>query len=133
MRKLAALTMLVAAIACGDSTTAPDLTDSAGNYVMRTINGNPLPFTVLTTAEVKLEIAAETLFMSTNGRFSDVTRYRRTAVGTVDFPADTLGGEWTIKGQTVSLKATNGFLFTANLVGNTLTIDGNGLAFVYTK
>jgi hypothetical protein len=135
MRKLAVLMALIAAIACGDSTTAPDLTDSAGNYVMRTINGSPLPFTVLTTADVKLEITAETLYMTTNGRFSDVTRYRRTSLGAgaVDFPADTLGGEWTIRGQTVSLKGTNGFTFTANLVGNSLTMEGNGLSFVYTK
>jgi hypothetical protein len=133
MRKLAALMVLVVALACGDSSTAPDLTESAGNYVMRTINGNPLPFAVLTTADVKLEITAETLYMTSNGRFSDVTRYRRTALGAVDFPADTLGGEWTIRGQTVSLKATNGYLFTASLVGNTLTIEGDGLSFVYTK
>lgn len=133
MRKLSAALLLVIAIACGDSGTTPDLSASAGNYVLRSINSNPLPFTLLTTADVKLELTADTIYMTTNGRFSDVTRYRRTTIGVVDFPADTLGGDWTLKGSTVSFRATTGDLFTANLAGNTLTIEGSGISSVYTK
>ncbi len=133
MRTLPVALLLVAALACGDSTAAPDLTDSAGNYAMRTINGNVLPFTVLTTADVKLEITSDTIYMTTNGRFRDVGHYRRTRAGVVDFPADTLDGDWTIRGQTVSMTSNTGFAFQGNLVGNTLTIEGTGVTSVYTK
>ena len=134
MRTLpAAALLLVAAIACKDATTAPDLTEYAGNYVMRTINGNALPFTVLTTTDVKLEITSDTMFLSSNGAFRDVTRYRRTTNGVVDLPADTLLGDWTIRGQTVTISTDNGFEFRANLVGNTMTIEGTGVTTVYTR
>ena len=133
MRKLpVVLIAAVIAAACGDSSTGPDLASSAGNYAMRSINGALLPFTLLTTADVKLEITSDTLYLTTNGHFADIGHYRRTTLGVVDFPADTLAGDWTIRGTTLSMTSPQG-TFTGNLVGNTLTIEGAGISSVYTK
>lgn len=59
-------------LGCGSDTTAPDLTATSDNYVLRTINGGGLP-------------------------------------------------------------ATTGDEFTGNLAGGSLTIEGSGLSFIYSK
>jgi len=100
----------------------------------RTINGGTLPVRVLTQTNLTLDIAAETLFMTSGGTFSDVTHYIRSdSVGTVDLPADTLGGTWTVKGNVVSYSATNGSTFVGTFGGGSILIEGVGLSFRYIK
>lgn len=134
IRILPVALVLVAAIACKESITASgDRTEYAGNYAMQSINGGALPFTVLTTDDVKLEITYDTIYLSTSGNFRDVTRYRRTTKGVVDYPADTLDGNWTVRGQTVTMDSNTGFTFQGNVAGNTLTILGTGITTVYAR
>jgi hypothetical protein len=109
------LTFLV--LGCGSDSTAPDLTATSGNYVLRTINGSALPVTVLARTNFQLDITAETLFAQPSGDFTDVTHYRRDTLGVVDLPADTLGGRWTVRGSVVSFTSIAGNFEVVSLVG----------------
>ncbi len=84
MRKLAALTLLVALGACADhAPTEPLLAEAAGTYTLRSIDGSPLPFAYLETAEWKDEVMSGYVTLGANGRFRDETLYRRTRSATV--------------------------------------------------
>jgi hypothetical protein len=120
-------------VACGADATGPDLESVSGDYVLRTVNGGNLPITVLTEVNLKLEIAAETLFIKSGGAFSDVTHYIRTdSVGLVDRPADTLGGTWSLDKNVVNFSTSKG-PFIGTIGGAAIVIEGNGLSFRYIK
>ena len=132
MRRTAVLLGLIAAAACADA-TAPDLTPYAGNYTLRTINGGPLPYAVLQAPDVKLEITADTIVLTTNGRFADLTHYRRARSTGIDFPADTLNGAWTVRGQTITFTAQAGDIFSGTITGTTFSLVGNATTSVYAR
>ena len=132
MRQIATAVVVCGIIACGAS-TSPDLTSSAGNYSLRSINDSVLPFTVQTRADYRLEITSDTIRMALNGEFTDVTHYRETSGTAIGYPADSLGGAWTIQGQTVLFTATTGDIFNGNLSGSTLTIIGSAYKAIYSK
>jgi len=133
MRAPIAVALLVALAACGGDSTSPDMTSLSGDYVLRTVNGGALPITVLTNGNLVLEITSETLFVKSSGSFSDVTHYRRTNLGVIDTPADTLGGTWSAKGEVVNFSAADGSQFVGTVGGAALVIEGNGLSFRYIK
>ena len=135
MRRLLAAVLFTAAVAACDTspTNSTDLSADAGNYALRTLNDTVLPYTILNTATLRLEVLGDTLFLGVNGSFTDRTHYRRTQNSVIDFPADTTSGSWSERGSTVTFKATSGEVFVANFVGSQLVIVGSGLRAVYTK
>ena len=132
MRAPTAVVLLFALVACGADSTSPDMTSASGDYALRTVNNFPLPVTVLTQTNLKLEILSETLYVKPSGTFSDVTHYRRTTAEVVDTPADTLSGTWSVKGTVVTFIAGNS-TFTGTMGGVSILIEGDGLAFRYIK
>jgi hypothetical protein len=133
MRALPAVILLLTLAACGADIATPDMSTVAGDYVLRTINGGGLPVVVINRVDLKLQIAAETLFMKPSGQFSDITHYIRSdSVGVVDLPADTLDGSWSIKGTVISY-ASGSNTFTGTLGGVAIIIEGAGLSFQYIK
>jgi hypothetical protein len=133
MRAPIAVALLFALAACGGDSTSPDLASLSGDYVLRTVNGGPLPITIITRTDFKLEISSETLFVKPSGVFADVTHYVRTNLNVVDTPADTLGGTWSASGTVMSFAGADGSQFTGTVGGAGLTIEGGGLSFRYIK
>ena len=124
--------VLCATIACRTN-TVPDLTPYAGNYVLRTVNDTPLPYRVHAVADTTIDIVADTIFMSASGSFIDATHYRDSASTVVMLTSNSLSGNWTVSGSTVTFDAVSGDLFTGALTGATITIVGGGARAVYSK
>lgn len=133
MRKLIVAALAAVGIVACRSSSAPDLTTYAGNYVLRSINDTLMPYTVAQSTNYLLQISADTIFMATNGTFVDATHYKRTNNGVIDSPADSLGGVWRVDGANLTFQAVTGDLFSANLTGSTITLVGSGSKAVYTK
>ena len=103
MRRLfPGILLATALLACSADTITEDRTPYAGDYQLRTINGFPLPYAVIQSTAQTLEITDETFSLAASGAFVDITHYRRTRSPTVEFPADTLRGTFTVRGQTVN-------------------------------
>ncbi|MEP6618505.1 MAG: hypothetical protein ABJE47_04290 [bacterium] len=133
MRKHIAVILATFAIVACDSVTAPDLTTFAGNYALRSVNDTVLPYTVIQQSAYSLAITADTIFMSVNGIFVDVTHYKQNTNDVIDFPADSLGGEWTVDGTTVTFHATSGQIFSGDIGSSTITIIGAGAKAIYSR
>ena len=133
MRRLyPGILLATALLACSADTITDDLTPYAGDYQLRTINGFPLPYAILQSTAETLEITDETFSLATAGTFVDVTHYRRTQSPTVDFPADTLRGTFTVRGQTVNFTTSKGDLFTGTMGASAFSLDGSPV-LVYSK
>jgi hypothetical protein len=122
-----------ALLACSASTITDDLTPYAGDYTLRSINGFPLPYAIQQTTALTLEELDETFTLTTSGGFVDITHYRRTQNPIVDFPADTLRGTFTVRGQTANFTTSAGDLFTGTMGTSQFSIEGSSAIFIYQK
>jgi hypothetical protein len=133
-RLILAFALLMSGAACGSDITLADVTPYAGNYTLRSINSFPLPYAILQSTDVRLEITDEAFSLATNSSFKDVTNYRRTsAIGVIDYPADTLTGSYEIRGQTISFTTSSGALFSGQVGVTSFTVIGNSTVFLYAK
>ena len=129
-----AFALLASSAACGADITLADVTPYVGNYTLRTINAFPLPYAILQSTEVRLEITEESFSLAANSSFQDVTNYRRTkASGVIDYPADTLTGTYEIRGQTISFKTSNGASLSGQVGLTSFTVIGSSTIFLYAK
>jgi flagellar basal body rod protein FlgG len=98
---------LAAAAACGsDGTTQPSGPTPTGNYSIATVNGHGLPVALAQDASYMYEVTDGTLALTTDGKFSIVTKYRQTIPGNVSNFVDSTGGTWSQSGTTITLTNT---------------------------
>ena len=77
MRRLIAVFMLIAIGACGgssDATTNPNSDDITGTYAIKTVNGNPLPFTIQ-SGTTTLVLVSDAITVASNGTWSESYTY----------------------------------------------------------
>src|SRR5215467_13294999 len=135
-RSIALLSLTTVAIlgACGSDSTAPNPNSSSvgGNWTLRTINSNPLPY-LLQSGSTKVNILSSTLTISDGGTWSE------NANGSVSLDGGpftnqvlAVSGGYVRAGQTLALTESNGAAYlTCNFDGhNTLTCQGGILAYV---
>ncbi|MEP7001261.1 MAG: hypothetical protein ABI969_12330 [bacterium] len=133
-RLILVIALLMNAAACGADITLADVAPYAGNYTLRSVNSFPLPYAILQSNSVRLEITDEAFSLATNSTFNDVTNYRRTsALGVIDHPADTLTGTYDIRGQTISFTTSSGALLSGQVGATSFTVIGNSTVFLYSK
>ena len=133
MRRLfPGILLATALLACSADTITEDRTPYAGDYQLRTINGFPLPYAVIQSTAQTLEITDETFSLAASGAFVDITHYRRTRSPTVEFPADTLRGTFTVRGQTVNFTTSKGDIFAGTVGSSAFSIEGSPTLF-YSK
>ena len=123
----------IALLGCRANTITEDVTPYVGDYTLRSVNGFALPYAILKTTAVTLEILDETFSLSANGSFQDVTHYRRTQNPTVDFPADTLRGTFTVRGQTASFTTSTGSVFSGTMGTSEFSVEGSSTLLLYKK
>lgn len=133
-RLVLALAVVVIGAACKNEITSADVTPYAGSYTLRSVNSFPLPYAILQSPDVRLEITDETFALATNSSFEDVTHYRRTTgVGIIDYPSDTLTGTFTVRGQTIEFTTEKGALFGGTIGLTSFSVIGNATIFLYSK
>jgi hypothetical protein len=124
---------MLTVVACGGDVTTPDNTEVAGAYALVSVNSAALPFTLDSGTGYLLELTSDSIFINASGGFRDVTRYRQTTNGVAEQLADSISGNWTVHGSTITFSAVSGDVYTANYRGSTFIINGLGLTTVYSK
>ena len=128
---------------CGDA-TGPEAI--AGHYILRSINGQDLPFLIIQTLPDKVVLTAGSVRINSDNTY----RTRLTAVTTVGPPTpsetETSVGTYTLTGTSITFTEVRdvftevgqpftevGDTFTGSITGNTLTIIDEGLTSVFQK
>ncbi len=114
---------------CGDA-TGPEAI--AGNYALRTINGQDLPFILVQVLSDKIEITAGSVRINSDNTYSTSVTVAITEGGTTTSETGTSTGTYTLNGTAITFTS-EGETFTGSITGNTLTIIDEGLTLVYQK
>ena len=131
----AALTVALAVgllVGCGNP-TGPEAI--AGNYTLRTIDGQDLPFAIEAQTQmldVEIELAAGSLRINSDNTFSLSLTLATTVGGTTTSETETTTGSYTLNETAITLTS-DGETVTGSIIGNTLTLIDEGLTFVYQK
>jgi hypothetical protein len=132
MRRLVALLALATAVACGGDSTSPSATVT-GSYSLRTVNGSPVPYTVIQIGADKYEIVSDVVTINEGGTWSETGTDRTTQNGQVTNGTITDGGTYTLNGTAITFVSTESGTVNGSVGGGTLTITAEGLALVYQK
>ena len=121
--------------ACGDSTgpSRTGTTGIAGTYNLQTVNGSPLPYTVIQVGQDKLEVTAGRVTLTADRTFSASITFRETENGTATTTTETDSGTYTQNGTAINFAYADGTTDTAALNGNILTIAAQGIALVFRR
>lgn len=103
-----------------------------GTWSLATVNGMSLPI-VLQEADPKIELMSDRLVLAGNGTFVQTMTARfsdGTAEMTRDYPYN---GTYALNGVSATFTFTDGTSGTGTLSGNSITVAGTGVSFVYQK
>lgn len=129
---IAAVLLSVSIGACGgDGVTEPDTV--AGTYVLKTVDGKPVPVVVYEEPGYKLEIISSNYVLTEGGTFTNNASWKETIDGAVSTGNESSSGTFTVNGSTLSFISPGGDAFQGTRVGNTLTLNFEGIVAVYVK
>ena len=123
--------LLLVGAACGGDSTGPDEGSIVGSYTLRTINGQNLPFTTLSSGLNKAEVLSSSLSLNTDGTFREERSVRRTHSGVPVTEPETKFGTYTSTSSGVTFRATTGAQVSGTRSGGSITFVDEGLTFVY--
>ena len=122
--------LLVLSAACGDS-TGPD--SIAGRYVLKSIDGSPLPVVIFQMFSDKVEVTSGYLQINADGTCRSSLSRTLTEENRVTNETDGDMCTWTQDGSEVVFSYPDGATDTGSLTGNVLAIRDGGLAFVFAR
>ena len=95
---------LAAMSACGgDSPSGPATPKTPdGSYVISTVNGKSLPVAIFADTNYTYEVMSGSLVLTTDGKYSVVTKFRQTIPGNVSIFPDSTGGTWVLTGASIT-------------------------------
>jgi hypothetical protein len=101
---VATFAALTAAAACGgDSPSAPATPKTPdGSYTISTVNGKSLPVAIFADTNYTYEVMSGSLVLTTDGKYSVVTKFRQTVPGNVSIFPDSTGGTWVLSGTSIT-------------------------------
>jgi hypothetical protein len=133
-RVLTCFSLFVAASCGGSDSTSPGTAGITGSYALQTVNGAPLPFTVLQIGSDRIEVLNETVTLSDNGTFTQQGSLRITENGAVSTDSYTEAGSYTRNGTALNLVfGSDGTTGTGTISENTITVGISGVSLVYRK
>src|ERR1043166_6253556 len=142
MRRLSFLLLLAAGAACTskaalDLTLPPTETNVTGTFTLNSANGRLVPYqAILTTTEVWV-LTSDKIVLLANNSWVDTTYYSVTnrADGSVSPRGSTSGGTYEIANSQINFTMTAGGAekFVGAVVNNSLSVNYNGLRYLYTR
>ena len=139
----AALLVTAALAACDEDTGLPlaintptgtPAVSAAGIYVLRTVDGDPLPITVEGLEVDQVEVVADAFRLGVDGRFMHTFVLRITDHGVVTLEEHNDPGNWRTDGNTVVfVYDLEGFVQRGTLSNSVLVIGEPGSSRIYTK
>lgn len=129
---------LITAAGCGSDSNAPD-TSHVGVYDMVSVDGDPLPATVIDFPGYKVVVTDGSLALAANNTFIQSISSIETIDGT-DGPVEptSCAGHYTRKGNTITMTIPetdlcDGQTVAGTLSGTTLTVDYEGTTVVFSR
>lgn len=134
-RLLATLALTSALVGCGDDDGPSGSASIAGNYVLQSIDGDPVPSTIIQLPDYLLEVTQGSLTVNANNTWSASVTFREDDDGTITVETDTDGGTYTRTNNSVSFTSTQGGVDAAGSIsGSTLTVtDEDGFVYIFRR
>jgi hypothetical protein len=135
MRRLILAIGAVSLLACGDSDpSGPGSASAEGTWDLITINGSPLPFTVIELAgSYRFEVISDRFVAHSSGTWTETFTYRETEEGVVTTTTETDVGTWSQSGSNVTVTASDGRVTTVTISGDRITLSEGGFVSVYAR
>jgi len=130
----AGLALATLAACGGESPTAPSGPAVSGSWTMRTVNGTPLPVSLILAdgTQIIARSSVLTLTGDRSGTYQEVITFSFTATPNLT-SAVSETGTWTVAGNIISFATSDGDHYTGTVTGNTLTEVVGGFAQVYSR
>ena len=135
---LALAATFLAVTGCGNDSNAPDMSH-VGVYDMVSVDGDPLPATIIDMPGYQLVVTQGNLALTANNTFIQSISSIETIDGT-DGPLEGIAcaGHYTRKGNTITMTTPetdicDGQTVTGTLSGTTLTVDYEGTTVVFSR
>jgi hypothetical protein len=138
MRRLVALLLVCAALvtpaACVvDISPLTGPTSVAGKYTLRTVNGSPLPYTMMELGDDKYEITAGTLTLEEGGTWKQSGADRMTEGTSVVTSTFEVAGTYSRTGPVLTFVSEGTGTFSGSVEGDKVSVSQDGHVAVYTK
>lgn len=131
MMRRVLMALLMACAACSGDDIAGSST-TTGSYTLRTINGSPLPYTVVGGSVAGTVIISDVISLYQGGTFAESIQFRGSASGPVE--GKTRTGTFSLFGTSITLQINEtGTTRVAKGDGTTMTFIEDGLTSVYRK
>ena len=127
------LALLLAAGGCFHDSTAPIPATMHGRWVLKTMDGSPVPGVYTEVTNFKLEIVGGTLVLHEDNTFADSTDLRRTEFQIAHRVIDVATGAWQQVGDTIKLNSTRGEHYFMVFTDRTLKQDLGGRILLYRR
>ena len=132
MRRLFAVFALATLAACASDSTNPNNDAVEGVYSLRTVNGQPLPYTVQQNGTT-IVLTSDVLTVSEDGSWNETIAYRLTQNSQTTNEADADAGSWSRSGSVISFNSNSVGPFSGTYAKGTVTFDDPGFVAVFKR
>ena len=133
MKRPWAIGALAILLACFHDSAAPIPDEVHGRFLLRTIDGKPLPQVYADLPNFRLEFISGRIVLHEDGSFADSTELRRTESGLVRRVIDVAEGTFVQAGDTIKLESTRGEHYFMIFANPNLTQNLGGRLLVYRR
>lgn len=132
-RALLSWTVACLAVACGDA-TSPDTDSFVGVYMLRTVDGSPLPAVISQSGTSALTYIANQLTIADGGTWSQTATLETRSGGQTSRQTFANGGFWTRSLNDIQLNFLEGPLaYSGNFSRNRLSLISSGAVLIFEK
>ena len=132
-RAAAILAVILAAGGCFHDSTAPVPVSIHGRWVLKSMDGAPVPQVYAEVSNFRLEIVRGTLILNPDNTFSDTTDIRRTENQLLRRVIDVAEGTFMHVGDTIKLSSTRGEKYFMIFVDQSLKQNLGGKILLYKR
>jgi hypothetical protein len=135
MRKLVALIAFVAAAGCGSDKATNAVSGSiAGTYSVKSVDGNPMPYTVQSGSS-SATLTSDVLTVADDGTWNETYAFTMTVNGTTTNQSVGDGGTWTRSGSAVSFYSNlnAATVYTGSITGGGFTLSDGTSSYLFAK
>ena len=129
IRKLLVPILFGLFVGCGGDATGPEAV--AGNYTLRTVNGQDLPVVIVQVLDEKIEVTAGSWRINSDNTFSTSLTLATTTGGTTTSETGSNNGTYTLSGSAITFTFPDASTSSGSISGNTLTVIDEGLSLVF--
>jgi hypothetical protein len=131
-RLAARIALVAAAFTLGCSPTTSPL-DVIGTYMLKSVSGSPLPYQLPGTGPTRVHVLDDMIILTPSGTYSEVGHKIFSTGSTVTVAAPVDAGNFTRRGDVITMESLLIGIWSGTINGNTLTLEQQGLTLVYEK